>query len=424
MLYHINIISFEIDISTTKFILNRTIMKNSNLPLIGIKVVELTHMVMGPTVGLVLADLGAEVIKIEPPKGDNTRHLTGSGSGYFPMYNRNKKSMCLDLKSEKGKEIALKLINQSDIFIENFRPGAMQKLGFAFDELKKNNPKLIYCSLKGFLSGPYQHRTGLDEVVQMMGGLAYMTGLPDKPMRAGSSVIDISGGMFGVIGILAALEKRHRTGEGELITSSLFETSAFMVGQHMAQEVVTGEAPPPMSVRKSAWSIYDIFYSQENERVFVGVVSNTLWKKFCQEFELTDFAKNESLNTNNERVKQRELILPVIEAMFASMTKAEIMQRLDRAGIPFAPVNTPSDLFADPHLNSSNALLDVKLTDGENKGKAAALPALPIEMADTRFALRNNLPKAGEHSISVMQDLGYSDSEIKDMLSDGVIKEH
>ena len=399
-------------------------MSNSNLPLAGIKVIEFTHMVMGPTVGLILADLGAEVIKIEPIKGDNTRRLTGSGAGYFPMYNRNKKSMCIDLKSLQGKELAQKLIDKSDIFIENFRPGAMQKLGFAYDELKKTNPGLIYCSLKGFLSGPYEHRTGLDEVVQMMGGLAYMTGLPNKPMRAGSSVIDISGGMFGVIGILAALEKRHRTGEGELITSSLFETSAFMVGQHMAQEAVTGEAPPPMSVRRSAWSVYDIFYSKEKERVFVGVVSDTLWRKFCEEFELTEFANNKLLDSNNERVKQRDTILPVIEAMFASMSKAEIMQRLDKAGMPFAPINTPSDLFDDPHLNVNDALLDLTLTDGENAGNHANLPALPIEMQAKRFALRHDLPHAGEHSISIMRDLGYGQSEIEQMLKDGLVRKH
>ena len=164
--------------------------------LAGIKVVEFTHMVMGPAAGLVLADLGAEVIKVEPVGGDKTRRLRGSGAGYFSMYNRNKKSLAVDLKSPEGKGIALKLIEQADVFIENFRPGALDKLGFGYDALSSLNPQLIYCSEKGFLDGPYAHRTALDEVAQMMGGLAYMTGPPGRPLRAGSSVIDVTGGML------------------------------------------------------------------------------------------------------------------------------------------------------------------------------------------------------------------------------------
>ena len=212
--------------------------KSKDLPLKGITVVEFTHMVMGPAAGLILADLGADVIKVEPLHGDNTRRLGGSGAGYFAMYNRNKRSLCIDLKSEEGLEIAYRIVSKADILIENFRPGAMNKFGLDYETLNLENPSLIYCSLKGFLSGPYEHRTALDEVTQMMGGLAYMTGLPDRPMRAGSSVVDISGGMFGVIGILAALQKRNLSGVGEHITSALVESTAFMVGQHMAQEAV------------------------------------------------------------------------------------------------------------------------------------------------------------------------------------------
>lgn len=386
-------------------------------PLAGLKVVEFTHMVMGPTAGVILADLGAESTKIEPLNGDNTRRLKGSGAGYFAMYNRNKKSLCVDLKSAEGKEIAWKLIEDADVLIENFRPGAMDKLGFGFEDMARRNPRLIYCSLKGFLTGPYEHRTALDEVTQMMGGLAYMTGLPDKPMRAGSSVIDITGGMFGVIGILAAIEERHRTGLGKRVTSSLYETTAFMVGQHMAQEAVQGEAPPPMSVRRSAWSIYDIFYSQDNERVFVGVVSDTLWKAFCTEFELHEFLSDKGLDNNNDRVKARDKILPPIQALFAGMDKVTLMARLDRAGVPFAPINTPSDLFTDPHLQAGG-LIEVTLPDG-NKTQ---LPALPIELNGARPGLRHDLPTEGKHSREALQDAGYSDAIIEKMLADGIIK--
>ena len=388
------------------------------LPLEGIKVVEFTHMVMGPTTGVILADLGAQVTKVEPLKGDNTRRLQGSGAGYFPMYNRNKQSICIDLKSETGNEIALKLASKADILIENFRPGAMDALNLGYEALSTANPKLIYCSLKGFLSGPYEHRTALDEVTQMMGGLAYMTGLPDRPMRAGSSVIDITGGMFGVIGILAALEERHRTGKGKQVTSSLYETTAFMVGQHMAQQAVSGEAPPPMSVRRSAWAIYDIFTCADEERVFVGVVSDTQWDLFCKAFDLHDFAENESLDTNNGRVANRDYILPIINKLFASMHKSELMAKLEATGLPFAPINKPEDLFDDPHLNAAGGLVELTLPGG-NKTK---LPAIPLEMNGQRFGLRNDLPREGENSRQALASLGYKEAEIDEFFLHGIIR--
>ncbi|MEM1110958.1 MAG: CaiB/BaiF CoA-transferase family protein [Pseudomonadota bacterium] len=397
-------------------------MDKASLPLDGIKVVEFTHMVMGPTVGLILADLGAEVLKVEPLKGDNTRRLKGSGGGYFTMYNRNKKSLCADLKSEQGKALALTLINDADVLIENFRPGAMDKLGFAYAQLSKANPGLVYCSLKGFLSGPYGHRTALDEVAQMMGGLAYMTGLPDRPMRAGSSVVDITGGMFGVIGILAALQRRQRTGHGDHVTSSLFETTAFLVGQHMAQQAALGEAPPPMSVRRSAWSVYDIFETRDGERVFVGVVSDTLWKSFCEEFGFDDLAADETLASNNERVKQRDRVIPIVQTLFAAMDKAELLERLDRAGMPFAPINRPADLFEDPHLKASGALLPVTVVGGEHAGEQTQLPALPIEMGGEKFGLRRDLPQEGEHSVDVMREAGLNDTQISALLSAGIVR--
>lgn len=391
--------------------------EQTSLPLQDLKVVEFTHMVMGPTTGVVLADLGADVTKIEPISGDNTRRLKGSGAGYFPMYNRNKKSLCIDLKSEEGKEITLKLIAEADILIENFRPGAMDKLGFGAEAMQALNPRLIYCSLKGFLKGPYEHRTALDEVTQMMGGLAYMTGLPDRPMRAGSSVVDIAGGMFGVIGILAAVHERHLTGKGKQVTSSLYETTAFMVGQHMAQQAVSGEEPPPMSIRRSAWSVYDIFYCQNDERVFVGVVSDTLWKKFCEEFELVDFLNDTSLDKNNDRVQQRERILPVVNELFKSLDKQTLMDRLDRAGIPFAPINKPADLFEDPHLNAGG-LVDITLADGST----TKLPALPVELGGIRPGIFHDLPKEGEDSKNALLQLGFDEEKINGLLEKGIIK--
>lgn len=396
---------------------NSVMPTSGRLPLTGIKVVEFTHMVMGPTAGVILADLGAQVIKVEPLGGDNTRRLKGSGAGYFSMYNRNKQSVCLDIKSPEGKDVALSLLKEADVLLENFRPGAMDKLGLGYEQLKTINPRLIYCSLKGFLSGPYAHRTALDEVTQMMGGLAYMTGLPDKPMRAGSSVIDITGGMFGVIGILAALEERHHTHEGKNVTCSLYETTAFMVGQHMAQQAVTGEAPPPMSVRRSAWAIYDIFHCANDEQVFIGVVSDTQWRIFCDAFDLKEFALDQTLALNNGRVAQRERILPVINAVFATLSKAELMAKLEKSGLPFAPINKPSDLFDDPHLNAGG-LVDVTLPDGVK----TKLPGLPLEMNSERMPLRHDIPTDKGNSVATLKDAGFSDEDIKKLLALGVVR--
>lgn len=390
-------------------------------PLRGIKVIEFTHMVMGPTAGVILGDLGADVIKVEPLKGDNTRRLTGSGAGYFPMYNRNKRSIALDLKNEKGREIALQLIQSADIVLENFRPGTMAKLGLDYDSLKSMHPRLIYCSLKGFLSGPYENRVALDEVTQMMGGLAYMTGLPERPLRAGSSVIDITGGMFGVIAILSALHERQTTEVGSHITSALFETTAFLVGQHMAQQAVSGEAPPPMSVRQSAWAIYDVFQLDSGERLFVGIVSDSLWYRFCEEFELGEWAADDSLSTNAGRVVAREHLLEAINRLFSPMSLQALSDRLDRAGLPFAPINTPGDLFNDPHLTASGGLLPLHLTDGDRAGQQTTLPRLPVEFGLTKPPLHRDVPQAGAHNHEVLSELGLDADAVATLIQDSVI---
>lgn len=389
----------------------------SELPLAGLKVAEFSHMVMGPAVGLILGDLGAEVIKIEPTGGDATRRLKGSGAGYFPMFNRNKQSICLDLKAPQGLEIAARLAAEADVVIENFRPGAMDKLGLGYEMLAALNPGLIYCSAKGFLAGPYDHRTALDEVAQMMGGLAYMTGPPGQPLRAGASVIDITGGMFGVIGILAALEERRRTGKGQYVTCSLFETTAFMVGQHMAQLAVTGEAPAPMPVRVSAWAIYDIFETADQQQVFLGVVSDSQWVVLCQAFGLTALGADPHLAANNNRVDARPEILPQVRAVMKTFTKAALLAKLETLGLPFAPIARPQDLFDDPHLRDRGGLVEVTLADGQK----TMLPALPLGMEHGRFGVRTDVPLAGQHSEAVLQRLGFESDEIAALKTSGVV---
>ncbi|WP_375285744.1 CaiB/BaiF CoA transferase family protein [Sphingomonas sp.] len=377
-------------------------MSPDTLPLAGLKVVEFTHMVMGPAVGVILADLGAEVIKVEPVGGDQTRELLGSGAGYFPMFNRNKRSICLDLKSADGLEAARALLATADILIENFRPGTLAKLGLSYEALRAENPRLIYCSAKGFLTGPYEQRTALDEVTQMMGGLAYMTGPPGRPLRAGSSVIDITGGMFGVIGILAAVERRHRTGEGGEVRCSLFETTAFLVGQHMAQAAVTGQAARPMPVRISAWAIYDVFETaNEGEQLFVGVVSDAQWVAFCRAFGLDALGDDPMLAKNNQRVLAREAILPQVRALFAEMARDELVARLETIGLPFAPITRPEDLFDDPQLNAGG-LVELTLPDG----RTTRLPALPVEIDGERAGLIRDLPAIGADTAAVLAEIG------------------
>ncbi|MBH0113314.1 CoA transferase [Novosphingobium sp. YJ-S2-02] len=384
-------------------------------PLAGITVIEFTHMVMGPTVGHILAGLGAEVIRIEPIGGDRTRKLLGSGSGYFPMYNRGKQSICLDLKSDDGIAVAKDLCAKADILVENFRPGALDRLGLSYETLAETNPGIIYCSEKGFLPGPYEERTALDEVAQMMGGLAYMTGPPGRPLRAGSSVVDVTGGMFGVIGVLAALEERHRTGKGQKVVASLFETTIYLVGQHMAQFAVTGKAASPMPARISAWAIYDVFETRD-EPVFIGVVSDVLWEKFCRVFQLDDLWADESIRTNNERVKARDRILPQVREMFAGMTRDEIVAMLEGTGLPFAPIGRPEDMFDDPQL-AEGGLEDVTLDSGEQ----TRLPTIPLQMGGKRPGSHVTLPSAGQDSRAVLAALGYSDERIAALTSSGAV---
>ncbi|KAF1715282.1 formyl-CoA transferase [Pseudoxanthomonas yeongjuensis] len=374
-------------------------------------------MVMGPVVGAILAELGAEVIKVEPMGGDATRELVGSGAGYFPMYNRNKKSMCLNLKEPRGLEIARSLVANADILVENFRAGAMERLGIGYDSLAELNPRLIYCSEKGFLSGPYESRTALDEVAQMMGGLAYMTGPPGRPLRAGASVIDVTGGMFGVIGILAAVEQRHRTGLGQKVTSALYETTVYLVGQHMAQKAVTGKAAQPMPVRISAWAIYDVFETRDGERVFLGVVSDLQWLNFCKAMELDDLAADERYLTNAMRVAAREQLLPIVRDVLLKFDSRQLLQLFEQVGLPFAPIRRPEDLFDDPHLLASGGLGELELANGIR----TALPILPLEMAGRRPTQGGALPRAGEHSESILGALGFTAEETEQLLVAGVV---
>lgn len=395
---------------------------SNSLPYSGIRVVEFTHMVMGPTCGMVLGDLGAEIIKVEPIDGDKTRDLRGSGAGFFSMFNRNKKSIAVDLKSKEGQELVEKLIASADIISENFRPGAMSQLGFDYTTLSKKYPRIIYVSHKGFLPGPYENRTALDEVVQMMGGLAYMTGPEGRPLRAGSSVNDIMGGVFGALGAMAALKQRETTGLGQEVQSSLFENNVFLVGQHMMQYASTGLPAAPMPSRISAWGIYDVFSVKNDEQIFLAVVSDGQWEKFCNAFNLDSLREDIRFTTNNLRVQNREVLLSILKEFLGSKCLNDIAEKFESNGLPYALIKKPQDLFDDPHLIATDGLGEIEMSSGPRSGITTKTPLLPITMDGKRLQIRLNPPRIGEHTQSLMKELGYSDELIQNLILKKIIK--
>jgi crotonobetainyl-CoA:carnitine CoA-transferase CaiB-like acyl-CoA transferase len=364
---------------------------------------------MGPTAGLILADLGVDVIKVEPASGDSTRRLVGFAAGFFAAFNRNKRSIAIDLKSDEGRRLIYRLVETADVTLENYAPGTMDRLGCGYEAFAKINPRLIYCELKGFLSGPYEHRPALDEVVQYMAGLAYMTGPPGQPLRAGSSVVDIMGGMFAVIGIQAALRERERTGRGQLVKSALFESTAFLMMQHMAGQAATGRAPPPMPAREGAWAIYEPFATSDSEQIFVGLTSDGQWRRFCEHFERQDLLQNPAYKTNEDRVRERPVLRSVVAEIIARHRLAELAVLFDRIDIPFSPVAKPGDLFDDPQLNAGGRMLDIAFPNGAR----AKIPRLPIEIGDHDFALHRQAPAIGEHTAEILAELGLASNEIE-----------
>lgn len=395
-----------------------TTKNDAALPLAGVRVVEFCQTIMGPTCGLVLGDLGADVIKIEPaPDGDKTRRLHGFAAGFFSSFNRNKRSVAIDLKTPEGLAVAHKLIASADALSENYAPGTMDRLGCGYEAMSKLNPGLIYCSLKGFLSGPYENRPALDEVVQFMAGLAYMTGPPGRPLRAGASIIDILGGTFGSLGIMAALRDRERTGKGQFVKSALFESTAFLMMQHMAGEVITGQEVPPMPARWGAWAIYEVFETSDKDQIFIGLTSDNHWRRFCEHFGRQDLLDDPTLKTNEDRVKARDRVKPLVREIFGKHTKAELTEICEKIEVPFAPVAQTKDLFDDPQLNANGRMLETIMSNGVK----TRLPRLPVEIGDHDLGMRHQPPTVGQHTRDVLSEAGIGADELDALEAKGVI---
>ncbi|WGD52701.1 CoA transferase [Bradyrhizobium sp. CB1650] len=382
----------------------------AGLPLAGVRVVEMTHMVMGPTCGMILAQLGAEVIKVEPPAGDKTRSLGGMGTSFFPLFNRGKRSVVLDFEKPGDREIMHRLLATADVFLENFRDGQLEKQGLGADELRRRHPQLIVAGHKGFLSGPYEHRPALDEVVQMMSGLAAMTGTREKPQRVGSSANDIMGGMFGVIAILAALyQKRAGKRDGADIRIGLFENCLFLVAQHMVEYEMTGSKPRSMPEREHAWPIYDIFDAAGGARIFIGVVTEGHWQSFCREFGLAEFLNDPALRSTTDRILARSRIIPRVAAVIKQWNVAELSQKLDALNICFSPINRPEDLFADPHVLRPGGLVNNVNADGN----PFRVPALPIEWNGSNIGEGLKVAPLGADTAAVRTEIDNEDATSK-----------
>lgn len=396
----------------------------STTPLRGVKVLEFSHAIMGPTAGLLLADMGADVVKVEPtPKGDHTRRLPGFGAGFFPGFNRNKRSLVVNLKDPAGQATVYRLVEKTDIVIENYGPGTMERLGCGYDKLQAVNPRLLYVALKGFLKGPYEHRLALDEVVQFLSGLAYMTGEPGHPLRAGASINDILGAVFGVVAVLAALRERDATGAGQRISSALFETAAFLMMTHMAGKIASGNDPRPMPVRRHAWAIYDVFDTCDNDQCFIGVTSDKQWERFTEAFGMSELTVDPRLVSNPMRAKERGWLIPKLREVVKRHTKADILRRCEAAEVSFAPVGKPTDLFTDPHLTSNGGMVDVAISTVAGTVETAKLPNLPIEFGAerARATLVRQPPLVGQHSREVLGEAGFDAAEIECLITAGTI---
>jgi crotonobetainyl-CoA:carnitine CoA-transferase CaiB-like acyl-CoA transferase len=394
----------------------------SRLPLEGMRVVEFGQIVSGPTAGLIFADMGADVVKVEPTDAGTPSRPNNLRNGSYFYFNRNKRGIALNIATPEGLEVALRLIKRADILIENMAPGTMDRLGLGYAKMRELNPRLIYCSIKGYLTGPNQSRTLMDEPGQMASGLAYMTGLPGQPLRAGASVVDIGAGTYAVIGVMAALLERQTTGKGQHITGGLFETALFYVGQHMSNAQLSGEEPVPMSTARSAkggrTAIYDLFKCKGGKQVFIGIMSDPQWVRACSVLGMDDLVDDPALKYNDGRGAQRDMLMARIGQAVADRECKDVVDALVKVGVTVAPVNTPLTVMDDEHVLAEGRTLPAQI--GKKSGR---LPPLPYESSEYKFSVRHDAPaEPGKNTSEILRELGYTTEEVDALAGKAIIR--
>ncbi|MCL5990033.1 MAG: CoA transferase [Candidatus Thermoplasmatota archaeon] len=366
-----------------------------------VRVIEVGHIVAGPTAGLILADLGHEVIKIENPDGgDIARKLEGSSKGAFPTFNRNKKSVAIDLKKPEGREVFNDIVKTSDILIDNLSNGTMDSLGLGFDNLKKLRHNLIYLSIHGYGPGPLQNRKSLDFPIEVHSGMAFMNGLKGRPLRVGASVVDIASALFGVVGALDALSKRRESDKAKKIEIGLFETAMFLVGQHIVTEEMLGKELDPINESGFAWGIYDFFDTKDGKKIFIAVTTDNQWKKFCLSFNI-GFCDERIYEHNDGRYLNRDTLIPRIAENIKCLNSSDVIGILEQNNIVFSILKKPWDLLQDDQSKDKFVRVDYI-------GEMLRVPSTPVN--ETGYT--GTVPNLGEDTDTVLRSLGYPQEKI------------
>ena len=399
--------------------------KKKTGPLEGLKVIDLSHIMAGPACSMLLADMGADVIKVEKiPGGDDARRMVppnmGDESAAFLIMNRNKRGIALNLKTEEGRGVLSRLLKEADVLIENYRRGTMEKMGFGYDALHVLNPKLIYCSISGFgRTGPYADRGGFDLVAQGMSGLMSITGerTGGPPMKAGAPVTDITAGILACVGVLAALHARASSGQGQMVDTSLFEAGITHTYWHSAISFATGQAPGPMGSAHPLNAPYQAFPASDGW-ITVGAANQENWLRLVEALGAPELAKDPRFVINAERMRNLTALTAALTPLFQRRSVAEWLSRLEAAGVPAGPVLNIAEMHADPQALAREMIVE---TAHPTAGQVKAI-GLPIKFSDTPGGVRRAAPVFGQHTREVLREHGFSDAEIEQMAANGAIQ--